>query len=95
MEPAISLLSQLRFHGVGAIRLDISARQAVDLIDPRKALPPGPNLAVRMSAVGQNAKGSWRANLVRSCSNTRHHSDASERRLSAKARHLRVNEYTP
>src|SRR5258708_16059207 len=52
MAPAISLLSQLRFPGVGAIRLDISARHAVHLIDPRKALPPGPKLAVRMSAMG-------------------------------------------
>jgi hypothetical protein len=38
MEPGISLLSQLRFPRVGAIRLNISARQAVHLIDPRKAL---------------------------------------------------------
>jgi len=45
MAPAISLLSQLRFPGVGAIRLDISARHAVHLIDPRKAVPPGPQLA--------------------------------------------------
>jgi hypothetical protein len=45
MEAGIfSLLSQLRFPEVGAIGLDISARHAVHLIDPRKALPPGPKL---------------------------------------------------
>ena len=40
-----------------------------------------------MSGVGQNAKSSWRANLVRSYSNTRHHSGVSARRLSAKRGH--------
>jgi hypothetical protein len=39
------------------------------------------------AALGQNAKGSWRANLVRSCSNTRHYSDVSVRRLSAISGH--------
>jgi hypothetical protein len=40
---------------------------------------------VGMTALGQNAKGSWRAYLVRSCSNIRHYSDVSARRLSANA----------
>ncbi len=61
MEAGIfSPLSQLRFPGVGATRLDISARHAVHLIDPRKALPPGPKLAVRMSALsGFLAAAPW------------------------------------
>src|SRR5580704_2482182 len=39
--------------------------------------------AAPRSANGQNAKGSRRANLVRSCSNTRHYSDVTAGRLSA------------
>jgi tetratricopeptide (TPR) repeat protein len=44
----------------------------------------------RRSASGQNAKGSWRANLVRSSTNCGHWSSRSLRLLRARKRHRRV-----